>query len=32
MSKRALKRLAREGEFNAAEYEDGKVRRLPLDR
>jgi phosphate starvation-inducible PhoH-like protein len=32
MSKRALKRLAREGEFNAAEYEEGKVRRLPLDR
>jgi phosphate starvation-inducible PhoH-like protein len=32
MTKRALKRMAREGEFNAADYEDAKVRRLPLDR
>jgi phosphate starvation-inducible PhoH-like protein len=32
MTKRALKRMAREGEFNAADYEDAKIRRLPLDR
>ena len=32
MTKRALKRSAREGAFNVAEFEDSKVRRLPLDR
>ena len=32
MTKRALKRMAREGEFNTTEYEDAKIRRLPLDR
>jgi phosphate starvation-inducible PhoH-like protein len=31
MTKRALKRVAREGEFNAADF-DEKVRRLPVDR
>ena len=31
MTKRALKRLAREGEFNVSDYDD-KVRRLPVDR
>ena len=31
MTKRALKRIAREGAFDAAQFEDdGKVRRLPL--
>jgi phosphate starvation-inducible PhoH-like protein len=32
MTKRALKRMAREGEFNAADFDDTKVRRLPVDR
>ena len=32
MTKRALKRLVREGEFDATQFEDSKVRRLPLDR
>jgi phosphate starvation-inducible PhoH-like protein len=32
MTKRALKRQAREGEFNAQDFDDGKIRRLPLDR
>jgi phosphate starvation-inducible PhoH-like protein len=42
MTKRALKRLVREGEFDAAQFDpvpydrragdDGKVRRLPVDR
>jgi phosphate starvation-inducible protein PhoH and related proteins len=33
MTKRALRRLARDGEFNPAQFEDdGKIRRLPLDR
>ena len=33
MTKRALRRLARDGEFNASQFEDdGKVRRLPVDR
>lgn len=33
MTKRALKRPAREGEFNAGQFEDdGKVRRLPVER
>jgi len=31
MTKRALKRMAREGEFNAHDF-DEKVRRLPVDR
>jgi phosphate starvation-inducible PhoH-like protein len=31
MTKRALKRMAREGEFNTADF-DEKVRRLPVDR
>ncbi|MBS0296858.1 MAG: PhoH family protein [Proteobacteria bacterium] len=31
MTKRALKRMAREGEFNTADFDD-KVRRLPVDR
>jgi phosphate starvation-inducible PhoH-like protein len=29
MTKRALKRLVREGAFDAEEFDDGKVRRLP---
>jgi phosphate starvation-inducible PhoH-like protein len=33
MTKRALKRMVREGEFNPGQFEDdGKVRRLPLER
>ncbi|HEX8569130.1 MAG TPA: PhoH family protein [Caulobacteraceae bacterium] len=34
MTKRALKRMMREGEFDVAQFHDdgGKVRRLPLDR
>jgi phosphate starvation-inducible PhoH-like protein len=33
MTKRALKRLVREGEFDAAQFEEGsKVRRLPVNR
>ena len=32
MTKRALKRLVREGEFDAGEFADGKVRRLPVER
>lgn len=33
MTKRALKRLVREGEFTTGHYEDdGKVRRLPVER
>ena len=33
MNKRATKRLVREGELDATEFQDdGKVRRLPLDR
>ena len=33
MTKRALKRLVREGEFDAAQFSaDAKVRRLPVDR
>ncbi len=32
MTKRSLKRLAREGEFNTSEYDDGKIMRLPVDR
>ena len=30
MTKRALKRMAREAEFNAADFDD-KVRRLPVE-
>ena len=33
MTKRALKRMVREGAFDAAQFEDdAKVRRLPLAR
>jgi phosphate starvation-inducible PhoH-like protein len=32
MTKRALKRLVREGEFDAAQFDEGKVRRLPVER
>ena len=33
MTKRALKRMMREGEFDAGQFDDGvKVRRLPVDR
>ena len=33
MTKRALKRMTREGAFDAAQFEDdAKVRRLPLAR
>jgi phosphate starvation-inducible PhoH-like protein len=32
MTKRALKRLVREGEFDAAQFDEAKVRRLPVDR
>ncbi|WP_269716302.1 PhoH family protein [Caulobacter sp. NIBR2454] len=33
MTKRALKRMVREGAFDSAQFEDdGKIRRLPVDR
>jgi len=32
MAKRAVKRLAREGAYADGDFDDGKVRRLPLDR
>jgi phosphate starvation-inducible PhoH-like protein len=33
MTKRALKRMVREGEFNPAQFDDdNKIRRLPVDR
>jgi phosphate starvation-inducible PhoH-like protein len=32
MTKRALKRQAREGEFNTQDFDEAKVRRLPLNR
>ena len=32
MTKRALRRLVREGEFDAAQFDEAKVRRLPVDR
>jgi len=32
MTKRALKRMVREGAFDADQFDDGKVRRLPVDR
>jgi phosphate starvation-inducible PhoH-like protein len=32
MTKRALKRMVREGAFDADQFEDAKVRRLPVER
>ena len=33
MTKRALKRMVREGEFNPGQFDDdNKVRRLPIER
>ena len=32
MTKRALKRMVREGAFDADQFDDGKVRRLPIER
>ena len=32
MTKRALKRMVREGEFDATEFADSKIRRLPTER
>ena len=32
MTKRALKRQLREGAFDADQFDDGKVRRLPVER
>ena len=32
MAKRACKRLVREGAFDDADYDDGKIRRLPVER
>ena len=32
MTKRALKRMVREGSFDGHEFDDGKVRRLPVGR
>jgi phosphate starvation-inducible PhoH-like protein len=32
MTKRALKRLVREGEFDASQFDDSKIRRLPVER
>jgi len=32
MTKRALKRQAREGEFNAQDFDEAKIRRLPIER
>ena len=32
MTKRALKRMVREGAFDADQFDDGKVRRLPVER
>ena len=32
MTKRACKRMVREGAFAEGDYDDGKIRRLPLDR
>ena len=32
MTKRALKRQVREGEFSTAEFADAKIRRLPVER
>jgi phosphate starvation-inducible PhoH-like protein len=32
MTKRALKRMVREGAFDADQFEDSKVRRLPIER
>ena len=32
MTKRATKRLVREGEFDRGEFDDPKIRRLPVER
>jgi len=32
MTKRALKRMVREGEFNPGQFDDDKIRRLPVNR
>ena len=32
MTKRACKRMVREGAFTDVDYDDGKIRRLPIDR
>jgi len=32
MTKRACKRMVREGAFPDVDYDDGKIRRLPIDR
>ena len=32
MTKRALKRQLREGAFDAEQFEDSKIRRLPIER
>ncbi len=32
MTKRALKRMVREGEFNPGQFDDDKIRRLPIHR
>jgi phosphate starvation-inducible PhoH-like protein len=32
MTKRAVKRMVREGAFDDGDYDDGKIRRLPLER
>jgi phosphate starvation-inducible PhoH-like protein len=32
MTKRALKRMVREGEFASGEFADAKIRRLPIER
>jgi phosphate starvation-inducible PhoH-like protein len=32
MAKRALKRMVREGAFDTDQFDDGKVRRLPVER
>ncbi len=32
MTKRAVKRMVREGAFDAEQFDDGKVRRLPVER
>ena len=32
MTKRALKRMVREGELDVAEFDDAKIRRLPVER
>ena len=32
MTKRACKRMVREGAFDDADFDDGKIRRLPIER